>query len=402
MSGTNVPSATFGPSGFIAPSEQAILTGREADILAAFNGTLNMALETPQGQIASSDTAIIGDCNNQFLALANGVDPRFATGRLQDGIGYIYFQNRLPAEPTAVTVLCYGATGTVIPAGGPLANDASGNLYSNSSAVTISSSGSVSASFTNTLTGPIPAAANSLALYQTIPGWDAISNTTGVLGQNVETAQAFELRRGLSVQSNAQSVNDAVLGTVLALPGVLDAFVADNSTNGTLTLGGVVLAANSLYVAVSGGVAQAIATAIWTKKNPGASYTGTTTETVVDPNPAYDGNGPSYSVSFTVASALPINLTVSIPNTPAVPADATALITSAAVAAFAGTDGLPRASRIGQTVFASRFYPGIVALGAWASNIIEILVGTGTPAAFTQAVNINQISTLGTVTVTLV
>ena len=114
---TNVPSISFTANGFVAPSESAILAGVEADINAAFGGSLNPAPSTPQGQIAASDTAIIGSSNDLLLALFNGVDPAYASGRMQDAIGRIYFMTRNPAQPTTLQVLCSGLAGVVIPVG---------------------------------------------------------------------------------------------------------------------------------------------------------------------------------------------------------------------------------------------------------------------------------------------
>jgi len=55
---TNVPAPTFGPTGFVAPAESAILAGRQADFNQAFGGNLNPALNTSQGQLEQSDTAM--------------------------------------------------------------------------------------------------------------------------------------------------------------------------------------------------------------------------------------------------------------------------------------------------------------------------------------------------------
>ena len=117
---TNVPQPTLGPTGFIAPLEADILAGRQADFNAAFGTTLNFVTTsgsqtnaTPQGQLAASDAAIIGNTNNQFLALANGVDPAYASGRMQDAIGRIYFMERLPDQSTVVECTCIGSGATV-------------------------------------------------------------------------------------------------------------------------------------------------------------------------------------------------------------------------------------------------------------------------------------------------
>jgi hypothetical protein len=108
---TNVPGITFGPSGPVAPAEQDVLAGMQADIDQAFGGGLNPALETPQGQLASSFAAITGNANDTFVNMANQFDPAFAAGRFQDALGRIYFIERNPALPTAVQATCTGLAG---------------------------------------------------------------------------------------------------------------------------------------------------------------------------------------------------------------------------------------------------------------------------------------------------
>jgi len=70
---TNVPGITFGPNGFVAPVEQDVLAGMQADIDQACGGGLNPALETPQGQLASSFAAITSDSTRPQSPL---FDPR--------------------------------------------------------------------------------------------------------------------------------------------------------------------------------------------------------------------------------------------------------------------------------------------------------------------------------------
>jgi hypothetical protein len=80
----------------------------QADIDQAFGGGLNPALETPQGQLASSFAAIKGNANDTFVNMANQFDPAFAAGRFQDALGRIYFIERNPALPTVVQATCSG------------------------------------------------------------------------------------------------------------------------------------------------------------------------------------------------------------------------------------------------------------------------------------------------------
>jgi len=377
---TNVPQPTFGPNGFVAPDASAVFAGVQADINAAFGGNLNPALNTPQGQLATSEAAIIDEANTDFVFISNQFDPAFAAGRYQDALGRIYFIERNPAEPTVVQALCSGLSGVVIPVGA-LAIAADGNIYSCTEAGTIPVGGSITLSFSCTVTGPIACPANSLnAIYQAIPGWDSVNNPSdGVEGSDVESREAFEARRQQTVANNSIGSLPSIYGAVLLVPGVLDAYATENPTGSPLTVGGVTLVANSLYVAAIGGVALDVATAIWRKKSPGCAYNGNTTVAVED-TAGYEIPYPSYNVTFEIPPALPIIFAVNIANNAQVPSNAAALIQNAIIAAFAGADGGPRA-RIGSIIYASRFYAPVAAIGPWV-QIISIGIGSvNAPAA---------------------
>ena len=403
--GTSVPVPTFGDKGFIAPAESDILAGVQADQNAAFGGNLNPALETPQGQLASSLAAIIGNANDIFVQLTQQMDPAYAGGRMQDGIARIYFLERKPAQPTAVTATVTGAAGVVIPQGS-LAVATDGNLYAAVNAITIPVAGTIDAPFACTLTGPIPCLANSLnAIYKAIPGWDTINNAAdGTPGTDVESREDFEFRREQSVFLNSVGGNPAVRAAVMAVSGVIDAYVIDNPTEAPVTVGGVTLAANALYVGVSGGDPQLVAQAIWSKKSPGAPYyAGNTTETVYDTSAGYGPPYPTYTVKFETVTALPIYFAVTLASGPNVPPDYVSQVQNAIIGAFVGADGGQRA-RIGTAMYASRFYSAVSALGSWV-QIAAIYIGsTASPSGTSQAVNIDQMPTTaaGNIAVSLV
>lgn len=382
MSGTtSVPQPTLGDSGFLLPSESDILNGVLGDITAAFGGNLNPALETPQGQISSSVTAIISDCNDQFLALTQGVDPALASGRMQDGIGRIYFIERNPAVATVVQAVCSGIINVSIPAGA-LAKALDGNIYSCTQTGTIGADGTVTLPFACLTTGAIPCPAASLStIYLTIVGWDSITNPfDGVLGRDVETRKEFESRRQQSLSKNAVGSIPAVQGSVLGVTNILDAYTTDNSTGVPVTIDGVTIAPHSLYVCVAGGDPAVVARAIWLKKMPGCAMSGNTTQTVLDTNSLYSPPYPSYAITFQTAIPQQFYFLIRITNSSLVPSDALTQIQNVILSAFAGIDGGPRA-RIGSTVYASRFYTGIAVLGSWA-EIISIKIGsTGAPNA---------------------
>jgi hypothetical protein len=279
----------------------------------------------------------------------------------------------------------------VLPAG-TLAADSEGNLYASTASATIGAGGTVSVPFACSVTGPIPCPAGSLAtIYRAVPGWDSLTNPAdGTIGRDVENRTDFEARRRQSVAGNAVNALTSIRAAVLDVADVLDAYVTDNSTAGSVSVGGVTLPAYALYVAAVGGVAQDVATAIWTKKPPGIPYYATglaSSYTVLDSNAGYTSPFPSYTVWFVRPASLRVIFLVRLPNTSAVPANAQTLIRNAIVAAFSGADGGSRA-RIGSMVFASRFYATIAALGDWARDILSIHLGsTNVPqATFTASI----------------
>jgi uncharacterized phage protein gp47/JayE len=399
---TNVPSVQFTDAGLVLPTESAILAGVQADINAAFGGGVNPALETPQGQLASSTTAIIGDKNNLFALYVNEVDPDFAAGRMQDAIAQIYFLDRNPATPTAVVATCVGLPGVQIPVGAQ-AKATDGNLYVCTQAGTIPVSGSIDLNFACVADGPIACPAGSLnQIYQSIPGWDTINNAAdGTVGSNVESRADFEFRRKQSVALNAVNSLQSIYANVLSVTDVLDAYVTENTTGAPITVGGMTLVGHSIYVAAVGGAAADIALAIWNKKSLGASYNGNTSFTVTD-TVGYDFPYPSYVVTWETPIALPIMFAVQIANNPSLPSNIIALVQAAIIASFNGTDGGTRA-RIGSTIFASRYYGNIVALGPTVS-ILSLLLGPTTPTLASYTVPINNAPTIDAsdITVTLV
>lgn len=401
MAVTNVPSVVFGATGVVLPAEADVLTGVQSDINQAFGGGVNPALNTPQGQLSQSLTAIIGDKNNQIAEVANQVNPDYADGRWQDEIGRIYFIDRNPAEATAINVTCVGLSGTVIPVGAKV-SDANGNIYACTAAGTIPTGGSISLQFACAVYGPTAVPAT-VSIYQTVVGWDTATITGGTVGSNVESRADFEYRRRNSVALNGKGSLPSIYANVFAVSGVLDVYVAENTTNAPITVGSsnYSLAPHSIYVAAVGGTAANIAQAIWLKKDVGADYNGNTSVVVTDTS-GYNIPYPTYTVKYQVPASLPILFAVQIANNSALPSNIVALVQNAIISAFSGGDGGPRA-RIGSTIFASRFYIPVAAIGMNVS-ILSILIGTSSATLASLTVGIDQSPTVtaANISVTLV
>jgi hypothetical protein len=384
---TNVPAPIFGANGIVLPDEQDILAGRLADFNAAFGGDLDLGLSTPQGQLSSSDAAILGDTYALFVWLMNMVDPAFSEGRMQDALGRIYSIARNAGQATLVTATCTGLSGVVIPLGS-LAIATDGKLYGSLSTGTIGTLGTVDLIFACQDFGPIACPAHTLnKLYQTIPGWDTIDNAVaGVLGRYVENRHDFEARRRAAVGWQANGPLGAVLGAVLTVADVVDALVIDNNVGYARLDRGVVLSANSILAVVLGGADNDIALAILRHKAPGVATTGSTVVTVTDPNPNYLAPHPTYTVRFQRPTLTPFFMRVAITASDDVPSDAETLISDAVVPVFMGTGDAQR-EKIGTTVYSSRYYPVVEALGTWAKRLISIRLAVGIAANFSGAIS---------------
>lgn len=335
---TSVPPVQFTPQGIVLPPESDILAGVTADINAAFGGGLNPALNTPQGQLASSQTAAIGNSNSNFAELVNQVNPDVAQGFMQDAILGIYFLTRLPGAPTSVQATCVGAANTPIPVGAQ-AQDTSGNLYVCTSGGIIPIGGSIILSFANVANGPIPCPATTLSkIYQQIPGWDSINNIEdGVLGNDVESQQAAEARRAASVAVNGHGTPDAIFGAVAQVPGVIDCFVVDNFTGAILNYGATnyPLLPHSVYVGVVGGAAADIAAAIYSKKDLGCDMNGNQT-VMQSAQKGLSPPFPVYTYHYNIPTNTPVKFQIYVSNLATLPAGSDVLIQNAVLATFLG------------------------------------------------------------------
>lgn len=211
-----------------------------------------------------------------------------------------------------------------------------------------------------------PAAAVTASISGTTMTVTAVTSGTVQVGQTVSGP-------GMSTGITITALGSGTGGT-----GTYTVSSAQTVASGTLQLGGVVIAPNTLYVCAAGGAQADIAKAIFSKKSPGCGYTGNTTVTVYDTSAPYVAPGVPYSITYQAAANVTIAFNVTILNGVTVPSNAQSLIATAIASAFSGSDGSPSA-QIGAMVLASRFYAGIASLGAWA-QVISIGMSASTAA----------------------
>jgi hypothetical protein len=403
---TNVPLPQFLPTGLSIASEQAILTGVQGDYSQSFalaGKTLSVELTTPQGQLMSSQAYMVAAFQAALAQLVANVDPMTSSGAYQDALGRIYFLTRQAATYTLVTATVGGIVGQTLPAGSQ-AVDTNGNVYASQTAVTFGSGGTATVVFQALVAGSsvVCGAGQLNRIYQQVNGWQSVTNAAaGVTGQDVESRAEFEERRAASVQIGGQGSIQAIRAAVANVPGVTDVFAYDNGSDAAITYGATnyPIPAHSIVVSVTGGDKNAIAQAIWTKKDVGAGYSsqGVTTVAVTD-SVNYGPPYPTYQVSF-VWNPAPTNvfITVNVPNISSLPAAYIPLVQQAVANAFTngytspdGTINIGRA-RIGGQILSNQFsVPVSVALGGITPVSIFVAFTSAPTSGYSVTMGIDQ------------
>lgn len=346
---SHVPPVRFTPQGLQIPTETEVLNGVLADFNDAFGGGLNLNLETPQGQLASSLAAVIADKNNVIAELVNQIHPEYAEGMMQDAIAQIYFLQRKPATDSAVVCEFVGLPGTQIPQGF-IVQDAAGNQWVLQQEIGIPIGGKVSG--TLIAAGQIEAPAHSVnVIYQALVGLDRVDNPRpAVPGRAEESRAEFAERRRRSVAINAHGTPQAVYANVFALDGVRDVYVIDNPKGQNVQAGATnyTLKPHSIYVAAVGGDDTAVAEAVLRYAGSGCDFNGNTEITVYDHS--YNDPKPAYQVAFMRPNELPVYFRIKIERGAFIGADAA--IKQAVINAFKG--------RIGANLYAIRYVAPVV------------------------------------------
>lgn len=381
---TAVPPIDIAQEGVIIPDNTTVLKGRLTDMSNAIpNGS--QAVQSPQGQIAIAETAILSDIYDKILILFNQINPDFAQGRFQDGIGQFYFMSRNAGRPTSVLATCYGRKDTIIKVG-YRARDIKGNIYSAQEEKTIDESGFVELNFANIANGAIPCGIEELTTILTpVSGWDSITNyAPGITGTDIESAAAFETRRRDSVAKNARNTDISILGALLDTSGVLDAYVWSNRDTTVAEIGSTKfkVAPNSVYICVAGGEDGRIADTIAHKYNPSGGMVGDVDYIWLDES--YNKPWPEYTITWQRAKPLTVYFKVLLNNQDANTPDIIQAIKNRVIEVFNGTYTPDMCSdantqkatreRIAGRISSSRYYSPVIAVNPNLLDLITIQV----------------------------
>lgn len=353
---------------------------------------LDVNPETPAGQLIDGETALSSEKDNELVFLSNQFNPKTAVGAWQNALASIYFIQRKIAQPTYVTCQATGLYGTVIPYGA-IVQDTNGNTFMNTAVATINASGQAILYTRCTELGAIEVASGTVTkIITTVPGWDSVTNAAaGVTGRNEESQAALESRRAQSVAKNSHGSVASLFGAIADINDVSALLILENTGNTDKTEKGVTIAGHSVYISVYGGSNTDIAKAIYNKLDAGC---GTNGNTLVSYNPRSDNPEQpdavySYYIERPTATSTSIIVSLSDSQTDTL----TNAIKQAVVDNFNGNSEYRRV-KMGDTLYASRFYNDVIKAGVTKLNSIKVKYSSDVSAVDTISVDADIIPTI--------
>ena len=266
----------------ISPTDLAGYVERLEELLRdALGADLDLAPETPQGQLAGLFGLLLTEIDEGLANVANGMSHHTAAGSQLDDWGSLLGIPRITGERSTVTATLSGAAGTVVPAGARV-ETTQGAVFRLDADTVIGTSGTVDALMRSAEAGPIVAEAGTLTrIVDIFSGWTGVTNAEdAALGRADESDADYRARYRSTVAHRAGSGIEAIRARVLQVDGVTPAAVHDNPTAESVTLQDVTIPARSLLVIAEGGADADIGQAIRDTKPAGIPTTGTESVTV--------------------------------------------------------------------------------------------------------------------------
>ena len=148
----------------------------EAALQKALGSDLNLASETPQGQLTGVLSLVYAKLEELSLHVAAGLNLGSAIGRQVDDYGSTLTLPRIVGERSSVTATLSGVAGTLLPSG-IRARTAAGAVFASDVDSLIPAAGQVHVLFRSLTNGPIVAGVGELVqLVDVIPGLASVTN----------------------------------------------------------------------------------------------------------------------------------------------------------------------------------------------------------------------------------
>lgn len=370
-------------TGFELETFDDLITGINADLLAAFGQSFDVSPDSPEGQIVAIFAERLSLLWELGQAINASQDPDVAEGQSLDAIGALRGVPRLAAAASTANEVLFGTNATIVPSGTAFSVVGTGARFAMTAPATIvtlaawaaatpynvgdlrsrvgniyactvaGTSGGVGPSGTGTaivdgtvtwrfiavgsaavlapvtaaLTGPLIAAAGTMTVIETPVGGlaGAVNPLDAILGRDLETDSAYRLRQATLLGGQGVSTLNAIFAAVSAVAGIIDLRV-DENTALTPNVDGV--PGKAIEVVAEGGVDQAIIDAIGNTKAAGIQAYGQTVSGFY-----IDSQSISHAIDFTRPTQVPIYVRYDVTIDPATfPLDGDDQIKAACVA----------------------------------------------------------------------
>jgi uncharacterized phage protein gp47/JayE len=328
-------------NGFNRKDLTSILTDLNKRVKGVFGDGLNLAAQSPQGQINGIFAEAEANLWEAIQAAYDSFNPQAAAGIVLSNLVTLNGIERKPATKSTVTLTFTGTNGATIPAGSKV-KTSTGTQWETIALGTISGTtavvGAQSVEF-----GAVSATSETITQFVDIlSGVNAVTNyAASQPGTDIETDEDLRVRRYQSVAFTSQSMVDSIYAGVANIENVDEVIVLENDTDSTDANG---LLPHSIHVITKGGDNTEIATEIYNRKPVGIYTNGSTLITVAD------SQAIGHPIRFSIASDVTITVVVNITTDLAFPTDGVDQIKAALVAFAKDTYD------IGDDVYVSRLY----------------------------------------------
>lgn len=288
--------------GFTTSTNEEIL-GRISNRLYAFNPTIDLSTESPDGQLVEIFSFEVSQLWSELSNVYHSFNPNAAVGEGLRNIGMLTGLAYGAATRSQVDVQLGGVAGTRIPAGS-LVSDAEGNQFSTTFEVLLPATVQVVAKVSGGIAVDVGSIVN---VVSSITGWNSVANSqAGKVGAPAQTEAQYRNLRNKTVLRNFKSVKDVIKARLFENLGIEQVSVQNNDSVDTPLEDGT--PPQTIHVTVgeleSGVSDEDIARVILATKGLGCPTYGTTTVSV------QDSQGVPNDVSF--SKAVPVTVFMDI------------------------------------------------------------------------------------------
>ncbi len=284
--------------GFI-PETYETIKARVEGKLEIFNAGFDFSPQSPDGQLIGVLVYEIAQAFSQLDNVYHSYNPQVAFGAGLKNIGLLTGLPFGAAERSFAICETQGTTGTIIPKFS-LVTDAEGNEFYTSFETAIPSNLQVVA----VEPGAIPVGIGAITTIKTpVTNWTGITQTTvGTLGSVAQTEQQYRNTRQQTVMRNFTGVASVMRARLIELGLGQTTVINNDSPSATLADG---TPPNTIHVTV-GEVGGLTSTQIGDANALGCPTFGNTTIVITD------AQGVGHSISYSVASAISVEVTLDV------------------------------------------------------------------------------------------